>query len=260
MRCVLAVTTYNRLHYLQECLSGFLRTRSEDLNWTVMVADDGSTDGTLPYLERFPLDYLVVNPRCGVAHQTNTLLQILAGRDFDYCFKCDDDIVFRKPGWDRLYVRAVRASGWDHLAFDHPEFNGGDWCRDYRLDQPVRRGPLLAMVAAEGVKGCFYTLTPRVLKRVGYLDSVNFFHGLEHTDYSLRCGRAGLASPELAFDAAGSHAFLGYRFPWNRDQPALSPEAYLVNGNNAAETGAKLTILRSARVFVPYRPCERRMK
>lgn len=259
MRCVLAVTTYNRLHYLRECLDGFVRTRSEDHHWTVMVADDASTDGTKQFLERFPLDYLVINPRCGVAHQTNTLLQLLAGLDFDYCFKCDDDLLFLRPGWDKLYIGAIRASGLDHLAFDHPEFNLGDWCRDYRLTTLVRRGPLLARVRAEGVKGCFYTITPRVLDRVGYLDSVNFFHGLEHTDYSMRCGRVGLASPDLAFDAVGSNAVLGYRFPWNREQPTLNNEQYEASGNRPAETAAKLDLLRSARSFLPYHPCQRRM-
>lgn len=259
MRCVLAVTTYNRLAYLKQCLEGFLKSRNPRHDWTVIVADDGSRDGTVAYLERFPLDVLILNQRRGVAEQTNQMLDFLADQPFDYCFKCDDDLLFLASGWDDLYISAIRDSGLEHLAFDHPEFNVGEWCKPYRLPQPVRRGPLLARVRAEGVKGCFYTITPRVLDQVGYLDSLHFFHGCEHIDYYLRCGRAGLADHELAFDAIGSEAVLGYRFPWDSDQPSLSPEQYAANGNSPAEHLHKLAILNRPRRYWPYHPCQRRM-
>ena len=50
-KIVLGITTYNRCDYLQACLESFLQTRNTDHEWVVIVADDGSTDDTLEYLE-----------------------------------------------------------------------------------------------------------------------------------------------------------------------------------------------------------------
>jgi len=50
-KIVLGITTYNRCDYLRACLESFLQTRNANHEWVVIVADDGSTDDTLEYLE-----------------------------------------------------------------------------------------------------------------------------------------------------------------------------------------------------------------
>jgi len=51
LKLVLAVTTWNRLDFLQSFLKSFFDTRSLRYDWVLIVADDGSTDGTIEYLE-----------------------------------------------------------------------------------------------------------------------------------------------------------------------------------------------------------------
>ena len=108
MKFVLGVTTYNRLGYLKSCLEGWYNTRDVNSDWILVVADDGSTDGTLEYLEStwvnsvLPnIDVKVIkNQRHGVHHQANQILKYASGMDFDFGFKIDDDIQFLKSVWD----------------------------------------------------------------------------------------------------------------------------------------------------------------
>ena len=46
MKFTLAITTFNRLNYLKACLDSWIQTRSIDVDWTLIIADDGSDDGT----------------------------------------------------------------------------------------------------------------------------------------------------------------------------------------------------------------------
>ncbi len=261
MHFVLAATTYNRLKYLREFWAGFIETRSSKAQWTVIIADDGSTDGTLKFLECLPeLDVLIYNNRHGVAEQTNSILNVLVNLEFDVCFKCDDDMLFRQRGWDELYYNTILKTGYDHLCYDNDKFNTGKWCQDRILPTQIHNNNLIARVKPLAIKGCFWTITPRVLKTVGFMDSVNFFHGHEHTDYSMRCARAGFNHINYPFDAIDSNAYLGYRFPWTPDQPCLNKETFTKNGNTELEMKQKEELIMTNRLYIPYIPSIRTMK
>ena len=100
-KIVLGITTYNRCDYLQACLESFLQTRNTDHEWVVIVADDGSTDDTLEYLENlnFPHEiHIIKNNRRYAGGQTNTIFELSQKISFDIGFKVDDDLVFKKKG------------------------------------------------------------------------------------------------------------------------------------------------------------------
>ena len=67
---VVGVTTINRWDYLEQFLESWLRTRNNSFNWTIIVADDGSTDGTI---QRF-MDFEIPNTKI-------VLLQNSGGRN-----------------------------------------------------------------------------------------------------------------------------------------------------------------------------------
>jgi glycosyltransferase involved in cell wall biosynthesis len=55
MQKILAVTTYNRLCFFKEMICGFLKHTKKTNEWMIIIADDGSTDGTKEFIERLDL-------------------------------------------------------------------------------------------------------------------------------------------------------------------------------------------------------------
>ncbi|MEQ8927624.1 MAG: glycosyltransferase [Fulvivirga sp.] len=203
---ILAITTFNRSHFLKKLIDSFVASITS--KWLIIIADDGSTDGTLEYLKELKIPDIPImvinNDRQGVHHQFNTIVRELEKIDFDYCFKCDDDIEFIKPGWEELYINAIEKSGYHHLChFD------SSWRPEKSLNPPKKEGPLISHCKGEDVQGAFFTLTPEVIKKVGYMDVENFgFRGVGHIDYTLRACRAGFNDFEHPFDVQRSNEYI----------------------------------------------------
>ncbi|RTK95654.1 MAG: glycosyltransferase [Neisseriaceae bacterium] len=264
MQKILAVTTYNRLNFLKEMINGFFKYTKNINDWTIIIADDGSTDGTKDFIQKLNFKNIIkiFNNRCGISNQTNSIFLELSKLKKFICFKSDDYMIFIKENWDKLYLNAIESSGFQHLCFDHPMFNQFGENKKNLFQPPVRKELLLARTPPIFTKGCFYTITDDILNSVGYMDSNCFFHGLEHVDYSLRCARAGFNDKRHIFDAKDSDLFLSYRFPvLGTDRPSLESKTYKANGNKEIETKIKKEILMdNSRVFIKYNKNEKRMK
>lgn len=205
---VLAITTFNRLAYLKDCIQSFDETKSTKHQWTIIVADDGSNDGTIDYLKKLELRHteikLIQNIRIGVHQQTNTIFKELESTSFDCCFKIDDDITFLKSGWDEIYFQTALETGCHHLVYCDEE-----WSKEQLLQQFVTRGKLVGKIPALQVNGIFFTITPQVLKAVGYFDVGSFgFRGMGHVDYTVRCARAGFTDKDTPWDIKDSNTYL----------------------------------------------------
>ena len=55
-KAVIGVTTFQRLPYIKQFTETWEKTKSDNFEWTFIAADDGSTDGTLEYLDNLVLD------------------------------------------------------------------------------------------------------------------------------------------------------------------------------------------------------------
>lgn len=203
---VLGVTTFNRRQYIERFLESFMRTRSQRFRWTLIIADDGSTDRTVEYCRSIDGNrdvsiHVIENRGVGVAGQTNAILHFARTLHFDFGFKADDDIWFDAEGWDELYYDAMLSSGMDHLVFHDP---------DYRAPaHEVRRDDLVSSVDVMSSMGCFWTFSPSLIDSVGYFDEREFrIRGHAHIDYTMRACRAGSNVAETLFDAQGSHLLI----------------------------------------------------
>ena len=97
-------------------------TKNNNYKWILIISDDGSDDGTIEYIQSLRFDgvdiYPIFNNRCGIHHQTNTIFDICNKLDFDFAFKSDDDIIFKKSGWDDNYFNTAMTTKMYHLCFN----------------------------------------------------------------------------------------------------------------------------------------------
>jgi len=207
---ILAISTYNRIEYLNECINSWNITKSNDVVWKILIADDGSDDGTLEYLSQLEVENceitILKNNRIGVHQQMNTILSHLEHTEFDFCFKIDDDISFLKPGWDHLYHDAAVNTGTDHLVFCDK-----NWSKEQFLDNPITEKDknLIGRVPMMHAHGFFYTITPQIIEKVGFMDVSSFgFRGMGHVDFTLRCAKAGFTSQTTPWDVSDSNSYI----------------------------------------------------
>ncbi len=248
-KIVLAITTYNRLNYLKKCVESFFNTRTDTISWQLIIADDNSTDGTKEYLKNLKEKHnaiIIHNDRMGIHHQVNSIIKALSNSTFDLCFKCDDDVTFIKKGWDQLYWKTIKRTGYDHLIFYDK-----NWQPHSNLSRPNQFGNLIANCLPDKIQGAFYTLTKELIDKVGYFDVQQFgTSGLGHIDYSFRCCRAGynvLANP---FDVENSNQFIQLQ----------SVQKYLnasslknkTKSNSKSTIAFKKQVLGMDRIYIPY--------
>jgi len=216
-KIVTCVTTYNRINYFKKFYESWVDTISEDFDHTLIVADDGSNDGTIKLLKSLESKNFIViyNKRLGVAGQTNSMFSRSINIGFDFGFKADDDVYFKRKGWDRIYFEAYKSSGFDHLCYYNNSWR-------YQRRNVIAKDMVSSQTCVLDCLGCFWTFTPKLLGTVGYFDTKNFgFMGHEHIDFSMRCCRAGFNNRFDFFDAKNSNDYIGMHLKKGGYVPSL---------------------------------------
>jgi len=204
---VLGITNFNRLPYLKKLIESWEKTKSNN-NWKLIIADDGSDKDTLEYFDFLynkDKDYILKIIRLknvGVANLTNVIFNELEDDDFDFCFRADNDIYFKKTGWDLKYYNTAKKTGFFHLVYNRNNHDEKDlW------DKEKNRG--LKFPECPKAFGCFFTLNKNILKDIGYFDIDNLgpiFFG--HRDFSYRCALAGYNDLYKMWDIGGSNQYI----------------------------------------------------
>lgn len=206
-KIAIAVTTYNRKKYLTDFIDSFLKTKNPYFNWTLIIADDGSTDGTVEYISGLNIKNLniikIFENRVGVHKQTNNIFNIVKQNSFDFCFKADDDIFFDKIGWDSLYVRSSIKSNFYHLVYYNKE-----WKKEI-FNYKNKNLEIESNTDIDNCMGCFWTFNNLILNKIGTFDCKNFgFRGQGHIDYTARCCRLGFNNIEKIYDSLNSNEYI----------------------------------------------------
>ena len=259
-KAILAITTYNRIDYLKTCVNQWLSTKSDQLDWSLIIADDGSTDGTKEYIHALEIKDIAVdiieNDRVGVHSQQNLITSKIDGSGFDICFMVDDDIIFNEEGWDLAYYYKAKTTSYEHLVYYSVTWKPGIHF--------ITHEHLVSMATHEHVLGCFYTTTQNIIDRVGYIDCIDFGkRGWGHIDYTTRCCRAGFNVLVHPLDLADSEHFISLQ-P-REDYVSSLPKEEEMDGNVGTDLAIKKKVVNSDnRVYVPYndhlsRPAPRRL-
>lgn len=215
LRVVVGVTTYNRVDYLREFVESWNRTRNRSYDWTLIVSDDGSSDGTREYLDALSIEgvsvHVVKHQRVGVHESTNSIIDRCVSMEFDYGFKCDDDVIFKSIGWDDAYIDAMQE--FPYLC---------NYNTSWRPAKPIAKtAKCVAYAHAHYSQGALWTFTKAVISKLGWFDVKTFgFKGYGHIDYSVRAARAGFNQMANLYDLKDSSDYVALQ---SEDyKPALS--------------------------------------
>lgn len=255
-RLIFAITTYNRLRFLKETVESWYKTINKEYSWTLIVADDGSTDGTCEYLNEIKFEgvkiILLKNDYRGVHHQTNEILRIASQIEFDIGFKSDDDVLFLKEGWDNQYINAIEKTGYEHLVFFDRKWGKK---RNEVIIPTIKDEFLENYVEGKNIQGAFWTFTKKVIERVGYFDLKSFnLCGLGHVDYTFRCCRAGFNDIKTPFDVINSNEYIMLNV-----NNYYTTNHYNQIWNTKEKINKKKEVINENREFIPYNQCKRKM-
>lgn len=264
MNLVYGITTFNRLGYLKRQVETWNSTRNRFHRWTLIITDDGSTDGTIEYVRRLQIEdvktMLIFNHRKGVHHQVNQILKKCHEISFDVGFMVEDDVYFTKRGWDDLYLEAMKISGFEHLVYFNKTWvksQYGPTFHDKTRCVYDEKKKIQSEVAAFPTMGSFWTFTENVLRKVGYFDCKNMgVSGSGHTDFTTRCCRAKFNNERTLFDALRSTEFVALpRDDYRQSQ--FSTGGVDVNLIGVPDKLHKWRTMRiKRRIYVPYNECE----
>lgn len=185
----IGLVTWNRLPLTERVVAGlFAYTEYPFRLW---VADNGSTDGTIPFLENLyrkgHVHRLVLfEQNVGIAPASNTLWELSGG---DFFLKLDNDIEIRKKGWLSEMVRVISANpehGYIGFSFQK-QLHG--------VTYPVIRlpsGDEVQFPKPYNINGACVLLPRAVHEKLGYWCEDYAPYSDEDTDYSFRAGYAGV--------------------------------------------------------------------
>jgi glycosyltransferase involved in cell wall biosynthesis len=173
----IGIITYRRLAHLRECVAGVLRHTTSP--FYLVIADDGSDDGTLEWCQASGL-HVVRGSNRGVCWNKNRALYHLQAHGCDPILLLEDDCVPVADGWEEPWRTATAHYG--HLGYAHPKLDpwiiSGTGTPEDPILNPKATGQC-ASVSAEA------------LAAVGYFDTRFKGYGVGHAEWTTRLKRAG---------------------------------------------------------------------
>src|SRR4051794_28080787 len=190
----IGIVTYNRCDLLAQTVDS-VRAMTRESDAVLMVADDGSTDGTLAMAreKRVPV---VTGQNRGVAWNKNRALFTL-----HEVFRCDvvilmeDDTQPAEAGWDGTWMAATRR--WGHVSYLPEARRPSAVAGDGTPDDPYICTSLTAQC-------CGYAWA--ALAWGGYFDPRFHGFGHEHVEHTARLSRAGFGGRIVAVGGVARQA------------------------------------------------------
>jgi len=181
----IGLVTFNRLEYTKQSIESILKTTQS--KWKLTVVDNGSTDGTVEYLQKLHGESYIDNLIClesniGVAKAANIawLLEPNAG----FFVKIDNDIIVSKDCWlfDMINLMKANASlglvGYNVENKSYPLIENENGTRFRKTDG--------------NIGGAVVLIPANTRNLIGYWSEEYGLYGEEDADYSARIKASGL--------------------------------------------------------------------
>jgi glycosyltransferase involved in cell wall biosynthesis len=181
----IGLVTFNRLEYTKQSIQSILKTTHS--KWKLTVVDNGSTDGTVEYLQKLHkesyIDRLIcLESNIGVAKASNIawLLEPNAG----FFVKIDNDIIIKKDCWLFDMITLIKANarlglvGYNVEKKTYPLIENANATRLRKTD--------------ENIGGAVVLIPEKTRNLIGYWSEEYGLYGEEDADYSARVKAIGL--------------------------------------------------------------------
>ena len=170
-----AVITYNRLSRLIDNVNNI--QHFSDANVTLVVADDGSTDGTKAWCEENEIKCISQENSGVVANKNRALYYLHHIEKCDVSILLEDDCKPIASGWDKAWALTALVSG--HVNFAHKQ-----------VIQPAKllagEGSIFSPYISKAVTGQCTATSLSAFNKVGYLNSVFKGYGCGHVEWTQR--------------------------------------------------------------------------
>ena len=193
----ICMVTYNRLEFTKSSIASLLQYTCYP--HVLTVVDNGSTDGTVEYLQAMKKEGIItnlilLNENVGVAKASN--LAWSQEPDAAYYMKFDNDIVIQKPNWLERMVEAIDACS--DLAMVGYNFEPISYPLQVIQGQQVRP-------KTGNLGGACVLIPKRTEKRLGYWCEEYGLYGEEDADYGARITVSGLKQAYMEDEGIGVH-------------------------------------------------------
>lgn len=186
-----AVITYNRLKRLQDNINN-IRVFSNE-NTTLVVADDGSQDGTKAWCDKNNIPCMGEVNTGVVANKNRALYYLHEIEHCDVSILLEDDCTPIAENWDETW--ALTALAWGHVNFAHK-----------RVISPAKlikgNGEIYSPFISEAVTGQCTATSLAAFEKNGYLNPIFKGYGCGHVEWTqrfLKHGFNGLMGSTLGF-------------------------------------------------------------
>ena len=187
-RIGIGIVTYNRCEVLKTTIEKVRRFTSQS-DATFVVADDGSTDGTLAWLRENDVP-VVGGVNMGIAWNKNRALYLLTEMlGCEAVVLLEDDTRPTVSGWETEWIAG--AERWGHANFAAPWMNHLFLSGQGTAADPVLCGYITAQCASFSRESLLFG---------GYYDSRFKGYGHEHVEHTRRLVRVGYGGTERRVD------------------------------------------------------------
>ncbi len=193
----ICMVTFNRLEFTKPAIASILEFTCYPP--VITVVDNGSTDGTVEYLQALKYEGIITNlvllkENVGVAKASN--LAWSQEPEAEYYMKYDNDIVLQKPQWlermievmDAIPELAMLAYNFEPISYSVQTING----------QQVR-------LKKGNLGGACVLIPKRTQDQLGFWCEEYGLYGEEDADYGLRLKVAGLNQAYMEDEEIGVH-------------------------------------------------------
>ena len=193
----ICMVTFNRLEFTKSSIASVLQFTC--FPHVLTVVDNGSTDGTVEYLQAMKKEGIITNlillkENVGVAKASN--LAWSQEPEAEYYMKYDNDIVIQKPHWLERMVEAIDAS--HDLAMVGYNFEPKSYLLQTINGQQVR--PKVGNLG-----GACVLIPKRTEERLGFWCEEYGLYGEEDADYGFRIRLSGLQHAYMEDEQIGVH-------------------------------------------------------
>ncbi|CAM3259436.1 hypothetical protein CFR75_16825 [Komagataeibacter xylinus] len=174
----IGISTYNRSKHLDRILFSIKKfTKSP---YHLVVANDGSLDNTINICKNHGVS-VIGSCNKGIAFNKNRALYALSEfTDSDTIIMLEDDTMPIYPGWEQLWVKAVKNFG--YVTYAHPKIADGISQGEGTPDNPYACMKITSQCAGVSIKS---------LKKVGYFDTRFKGYGIEDGEWTTRLRNSG---------------------------------------------------------------------